>query len=182
MKIEIDLVVTPRTKRAIKWLVLPFAVLGGSAAVAHATLSGDQPVAYASVASGQPIKAANVKALLDDLDARLGTVEARTQTLALSTSNTSICSSGLCSGVVQQPAGWVASVTNTGAGTWSVAYKTPFKSAPICTASLNDFLGGGTTQVTCMAASGSTDSISVECRQGTSNVNAAFTIVCVVQP
>jgi hypothetical protein len=70
MRIDIDLHVTPRTTRAIKWIALPFAVLAGSAAVAHAWTADTT-----WISPSKPVSAGSLKALFDEADARLKALE-----------------------------------------------------------------------------------------------------------
>jgi hypothetical protein len=71
IQLELDLTVTPRTKRAIKWFAIPFAVLAGSAAIAHAWTADTS-----WIANGQQLSASKLNAILSEADNRLKALEA----------------------------------------------------------------------------------------------------------
>jgi hypothetical protein len=73
IELELDLTVTPRTKRAIKWFAIPFAVLAGSAAIAHAWTADTS-----WIATGGQVSASKLNAILNEADTRLKALEGPT--------------------------------------------------------------------------------------------------------
>jgi hypothetical protein len=69
MRMKIDFELTDNAKRAIRWFLMPLAVLVGSLAVARATYTTNW------IASGQQVSAANLKMDLDDVQTRLVALE-----------------------------------------------------------------------------------------------------------
>ncbi len=93
LQLEIDLDITPRAKSAIRWILLPVAVLMGSAAIAHA-------FDMSWIASGQKVSSMKLKEVLSEVDTRL---------VALENGTTSAVPPGTIiafAGTVA-PAGWV---------------------------------------------------------------------------
>jgi microcystin-dependent protein len=69
--VTLDVRLSENTKRAIRWVVLPVAVLAGSMAIAHA-------YSTSWIAAGQPMSATTLKANLDEAQSRLAALEAAT--------------------------------------------------------------------------------------------------------
>jgi C1q domain len=67
--VTLDVRLSESTKRAIRWGLLPLAVLAGSMAVAHATYTTTW------IATGQPVSANSLKTDLDDIQNRLIALE-----------------------------------------------------------------------------------------------------------
>ena len=66
--VTLDVRLSENTKRAIRWVLLPVAVLAGSMAVARAYTT-------TWIATGQPMSATNLKGNLDEIQNRLAAVE-----------------------------------------------------------------------------------------------------------
>ena len=72
MRILIDIEITTRAKRAIRWVLLPAAAFLGTVTVAHATLD---PAPSTWAISGRPISANSLARNLVQLDSRVTTLE-----------------------------------------------------------------------------------------------------------
>ena len=102
MRIQIDLEITPRAKKAITWIALPFAVLVGSAFVAHASWPSGDPALW--MTSGSPISASKLLGLFNDADKRLGALEAAPAAVPV---GTIVAYGAVIDGTHPPPNGWL---------------------------------------------------------------------------
>jgi hypothetical protein len=120
MRFTIDIDITDRTKKAIKWMVLPFAVFAGTVAVAHATLTPDPNVWAVSKA---PVLAANLRDNLNQLDGRLSAVEASKPGAARAWVNARCVASGC---TVNSSFNVNPVIERLGVGDYRITFATPF--------------------------------------------------------